>query len=501
MMQLLTQCIPDWPKLAWVAGIARGDNTVTVRHGPCVEIGPQWCCEAVWAGDFQEGDFDQTDLVFGTGIRVRENQVIFVSSGTMEDRLWHCVQDDVLYVSNTLGGFLATTGLTLREDYFYPKDIMTVCGGLSAYVRTLPTATRNINLTYFHNLAYNNGDVAEKEKPDTAPRLLTFSDYYNFLAATAEKLGKNLRDSQRRHQVVPLTTISRGYDASATAVISRYAQCRNSVTIKQSSSLWRGSDSGADIAQHLNLFCKTCNRTAKKYPLEETIWSVNGRAGVLNWTLFDYPEPLCLLFTGSYGDGVWDRRRIQLPDPFASAAAGLAGLSEFRLFQGIFNCPVPFWGRRHFNEVQNISFSQEMEPWTLYNDYDRPVPRRIVEEAGVPRDAFGKRKKNTSLETPFLWPYSPQARAGFRTYLKERNLYAPSNTVLAIMRQGNYVNSMIYTNLTKRLGWSNLGERLLRLQANFLLFHWANHELRLRYEDVRSQNNSSLEAFSKGKIR
>ncbi|MDE5832358.1 MAG: hypothetical protein K2H64_05150 [Desulfovibrio sp.] len=33
-----------------------------------------------------------------------------------------------------------------------------------------------------------------------------------------------------------------------------------------------------------------------------------------------------------------------------------------------------------------------MLPWTLGNAYDRPVPRRLAEEAGVPRELFGMRK-------------------------------------------------------------------------------------------------------------
>ena len=34
-----------------------------------------------------------------------------------------------------------------------------------------------------------------------------------------------------------------------------------------------------------------------------------------------------------------------------------------------------------------------MEPWTLHNGYDRPIPRRLVEEAAVPRDADGVIKR------------------------------------------------------------------------------------------------------------
>jgi hypothetical protein len=484
MIKLNNKLVSELPKLAWIAKFPHRADKITVYHGPCVETHEQWCVEAAWTGDFGQGDFDRTELIFGSGVRCRGTEVIFVSSGTTEDCLWYCDHQGTYYVSNTLPGLLAAAGLSLRDDYPYIDDVRSISKGLSQYVRTVPTSSGDINVLYINNLIYDGTDLKEVEKPDTAPCFKTFDEYHGFLVRTAEQLGANISDRAGSHNVVPMTTISRGYDASATAVISRHANCRTAVTIKQSSSLWRGSDSGADIARRLGLSCKTCNRTAKRYPLEEAIWSVNGRAGVLNWTLFDYPKPLCLLFTGTYGDGIWDRRRYNRSDPFASAAAALSGLSEFRLFKGFFNCPVPFWGRRHYGEIQDISFSKEMEPWTLYHDYDRPIPRRIVEEAGVPRGDFGRRKKNTSLETSFLWPYSPEAKTGLRKFLRERDLYVPSEVVLAMARWGSLVNNMIYTNLTRRFGWSNIGERHLRFKANSLLFHWANNELRLLYESA-----------------
>ena len=33
-----------------------------------------------------------------------------------------------------------------------------------------------------------------------------------------------------------------------------------------------------------------------------------------------------------------------------------------------------------------------MDFWKLGNDYDKPIPRRIIEMAGVPRGIFGVRK-------------------------------------------------------------------------------------------------------------
>jgi hypothetical protein len=492
--------IPDWPKLAWLAKCPKNAGMITVYHGPCVETHEQWCVEAAWAGNFAEGNFDQTDLIFGSGIRCRTDQVVFVSSGTTEDRLWHCQKNEFFYASNSLPCLLAGAKLKLRDDYPYSEDIRSISSGVKKCVRSIPTVSESIQILYFHNLVYDGNHFKEVEKPDTVSSFETYSDYYNFLVSSAQILRDNLKNSNRRYPIIPLATVSTGYDSCAAAVIAKHAGCQQAVTIEQSTSFWRGSDSGMDVACQLGLACKTYNRTAKRYPLEETIWSVNGRAGTVNWTLFDYPEPLCLLFTGSYGDGVWDRRRIQLADPLAGAAAGLGGLCEFRLFKGIFICSVPFWGRRHFNEVQNISFSKEMGPWTLYNDYDRPIPRRIVEEAGVFRDAFGKRKKNTSLETPFLWPYSPETKARFRKFLKNHNLYAPSDIVLAMIRLGSYANSIIYTNLTRRLGWSNIGERYLKFKAHSLLFYWSNHELCLHYERSYLSNMSLFQDHSQENI-
>ncbi len=71
---------PDWPALAWIARCERSNPVITVRHGPQVETREDWLCEAVWDGEFEAGDFDRTDLVFGSGIRLRDEGIIFVRS-------------------------------------------------------------------------------------------------------------------------------------------------------------------------------------------------------------------------------------------------------------------------------------------------------------------------------------------------------------------------------------------------------------------------------------
>src|SRR5947208_585829 len=100
---------PQWPRLAWLAELNPGSDTIEVTHGPGIEMGDGWFCEAVWAGDFAGADFDQTDLVFGSGARIRDGGVIFVSSGSTVDRLVSARQDGKQYVSNSLACLMKRT--------------------------------------------------------------------------------------------------------------------------------------------------------------------------------------------------------------------------------------------------------------------------------------------------------------------------------------------------------------------------------------------------------
>src|SRR5712671_3254479 len=86
-MRLRYHRIDSWPALAWLARCQRGSDVVDVMHGPRVESTPDWFCEAVWDGSYENGDFDRTDIVFGSGGRARSAVVTFVSSGATVDRL------------------------------------------------------------------------------------------------------------------------------------------------------------------------------------------------------------------------------------------------------------------------------------------------------------------------------------------------------------------------------------------------------------------------------
>jgi hypothetical protein len=485
-MKILPKLISGWPKLAWVARFATGSQTVEVFHGPMVEINDDWCVEAVWAGEFAEGDFDRTDLVFGTGIRCRDNKVTLVSSGSTVDRLWHARSSGFWHVSNSLPALLVMARLSLRDDYpDYSWDMRTIDEGLEHYKRCFPTTAEDVHIIYFNNLIWDGLRLEECEKPDPSPTFNTFEDYHGFLVRSMERLGKNLADPARRLGIKTLVSISSGYDSPVAAVLSRHAGCDRAVTFKTATSLLQRPDSGEAIAKRLGFACLSYPRVAEHYPHEESVWAVIGRPGVLNWTLFDYPEHLCLFFTGSQGGTVWDRvQRVLLGAPvFSSESYWSLGICEFRLRRGLFQCPVPLFGVRHRREIEMISFSKEMEPWTMHNAYDRPIPRRILEEAGVPRGSFALRKENTSHEAAFLWPYSPESQASFRCYLRSRGARALSPFAVSIIRCLAHFENLLQMNVLGKLGLKRRLRPWRKARSQSLLFQWANAELKAMYQE------------------
>lgn len=83
------------------------------------------------------------------------------------------------------------------------------------------------------------------------------------------------------------------------------------------------------------------------------------------------------------------------------AQSGYA-LIEARARYGVVECSAPYLFSRSVAAIHRVSAADEMKPWQLKNGYDRPICRRVLEEKGVPREAFGWGKKAVAqdLESP-----------------------------------------------------------------------------------------------------
>src|SRR5690349_7377840 len=76
-------------------------------------------------------------------------------------------------------------------------------------------------------------------------------------------------------------------------------------------------------------------------------------------------------------------------------------MEEFRLRVGFLHLPVPYLGCVRHEDIHRISNSAEMKDWnTADGKYDKPIPCRLLQEAGVPRRLFGQQKK--AVTQPFI---------------------------------------------------------------------------------------------------
>jgi hypothetical protein len=405
-MKFEYRCIHELPRLAWCAIVRPPAETVEVRHGPWVEVGDRWFFEGAWAGDFASGDFS-TAIVMGSGGALVEGGVRFAAPHHTLERLHSIQQGDTTLVSNSLAFVLAAAGDDLDPEYrFYRRDLRSITEGLKHCVTAIPTRGGNrVNLHYHCDITVDgDGKIREEAKP-LAPAFATFADYQGFLETTVRALRGNASDARRTVTYRPIATISTGYDSPAAAVLARAAGCDEALTFRTGRELreadWRSaSDSGAEIAARLGMRLKEYERMdylrAGGRPEAEVLAYGPTTLDVvmLGW------EPditRSMLFTGFHGDKVWDVDNHKVsPDIIRGDSSG-ATLGEYRLRVGFVHVPVPFIGCTSHPAIDRISHADEMKPWRLGTDYDRPIPRRIVEDAGVPRTLFGQKKKAVTV--------------------------------------------------------------------------------------------------------
>jgi len=410
-----------WPPLAWLATVRSGTPLVHVRHGREVETRPEWFCEAVWAGDFSSGDFDATDIVFGSGARIRDGKLLFVSSGSTLDRLHWLRKGGQTFVSNSLPCLVAAAGAELDPaGARYLEFFLSVIDGLGRYHDALPTSAGELRLCYFHNLAWTGDDLVRVQKPCGERTFADFDALERFLHRSLAGIAANMAARARKRRYRFMGTLSEGYDSTAaTALASRHGLAE-AICFEQPGP---NREDGAGIARHLGV--------------EPLVF------GLDEWRDLSHPEvPFIagdgfgeevhfaaahdrlggrVLVTGHYGDKIWGKHN---PNPNPDIVRGdLAGLAqtEFRLHAGFIHLPAPFLGVRAAADIHRISNGAELAPWDVGGAYTRPLARRIVEAAGVPREAFGRKKRFACrwllVSRRFL---TERSRADYCEWLAER---------------------------------------------------------------------------------
>ena len=415
--------VPGWPRLAWLAQCHRTHNVVTVFHGSGVEVTDDWFAEAAWAGEFESGDFDRTDLVAGSGGRIRDGELVFVSSASTVDRLQSLERPDGAWVSNSLSCLVAAADAQIDESsgrYFWL--FRTIVGGMRKYRRLFPTSAGPINLTYFDNLVWDGAALITRVKPGMGRDFSTFDRYYSFLQTSMQALAGNAGAAARHTRFDLLSTASSGYDSPTVTVLAKQAGAKQVLCFDQAR---RGlDDSGEPLARALGLEPVVVERMAwKSAALPEVPFIASDSHG--GDVFFRGAESLLsgkVLLTGYHGDKIWAKDCHSAVDEniVRGDQSGLS-ITEYRLRAGMIHCPVSFWGVRQIKDIHRLSNLPEMAPWDVPGDYSRPICRRIVEGAGVPREMFGMEKKATWVlllrGKEFL---SPQSLGDYTAWLKDR---------------------------------------------------------------------------------
>jgi hypothetical protein len=400
------------PSLAWLARLDWDGLELSVEHGPGVETHGDFFFEGAWAGDFAAGRPDETEVVFGTGCVVRATEVSFVSSLATTDYLYY-VASGPLTVSNSLALLLAGDDDSLDPACRrYDAINNTILLGVNDYVRDIPTRKGGVRRLMYHNLRCTPEDTAEIPKPQP-PDFTSFVDYSRYLTDSYDQLVVNARDKRRRPPLRIYTTQSRGYDTTAVNAIARNHPVDGVFTVTRGKGD-RGKpdpdDDGTELAVALGIGpVIPINRHAYADGFADEIYyhaSMHECPDANLKQIVDHIRGPALLLTGTLGEmwytyacGYADRPET-LHDGLARWDLGTHGLTEVRLRAGYVQAAIPYIGARKREQIVRITESDEMNPWRIGSRYDRPIPRRLGEEAGAPRPSFGQVKIGSVVESP-----------------------------------------------------------------------------------------------------
>ena len=397
-------------------------------HGSRVEVGEGFACEAVWPDRFAGGGFDLAAIVAGSGVRVRDGEAVFVASTSTVDRLHSVERPDGPLVSNSLACLTSAIGARARLDYWrYLRDMGSIGEGLDRYRRTIPTTGPPVRLTYFNNLVWDGGRLVERDKPPVTAALASFGEYRRFMRETMAGIASNMADPGRRHPYAWLGTVSSGYDGATVTALGVEVGCKQAVTFDRSRR--DEPDSGEAVARALGIEPLVIERASwyrraiELDPLPEAPFLAAAPNGELAPFAAAREELKGrVLLTGFQGGAAWSLEgRNPGPQIVRRDSSGL-GFIEFRLVAGFINCAPAFWTATRSADVEAVNRSEELRPWVVGDSYQRPFARRIVEEAGVPRTAFGQRKQPgvggaLTKEEEFL---GPKSLADYRAWLRPR---------------------------------------------------------------------------------
>jgi hypothetical protein len=388
------------PPLAWIATWLGDGPSLVLTAGDGVEVGEDAWVEGAWAGRFEEFRFEDAWLA-GTGGRCARDELVLVPPFHSCDAVWLTVSTAGLIASNSLALLLARSGLRLDgADATTTARLANIVNGVDHHHVTIAARGReSIHACFVRPVHVSR--QGELSFGDVTPvgGFEGFHDYRRRLAEVTAAIVENASSPHRRRTYRPVATVSTGYDSPAAAVLASEAGATEALTIvaaKGADGRSTDDDSGHLVAEALGMSTVRVTRDTRLsrsgVPVVKEFWSGGMSGGDLPFLEFEPYLGNTVLFTGFHGGKVWTRSLRASRTLMRGDLSG-ASMTDFRLRVGFIHLPVPFIFATNHDAIFEVTHAEEMKAWSVGGEYDRPIPRRIAEEAGVPRASFGHEKR------------------------------------------------------------------------------------------------------------
>lgn len=496
------------PRLAWCAVAIRKNFEIHVYHGQGIETNDNFFVEGAWDGDFTSGGFDQSAFFMGTGGKsqnVQSGGVLFTSPNHTLERLYSIRGSEIIYMSNSLPFILHMSDSSLDPGYLeYESDLNSILRGIYGYKKSIPLADgKELRLHYYCNILLNREfQLTEQPKAATNP-FKNYDAYYQALIESLSAFCTNANSPMRKVQYGMVTTISKGYDAAACAAIAYEVGCNTVVSFNEPKKY--ADDCGDDIALKLG-YKKIITKSADEYltnsSLIEAEFVSSGELGTgIVFTAFEKEFANNIVFIGERGDKIWDKNRTDANKEFYFENEIFPGTSmiENRLRVGYIIVPMPLFGASEWPSIHEISNSEEMRPFSIGGNYDRPIPRRILETRGIERTMFGMEKKGAG----FNYRYDNVSRIKKRMSKDSFDAFYSyyKGNKRPVLKSARHWVRFLWNARSQYLGY--LGRKFgirfhgSAVEANALsnpgapsyLFNWGVHEMVKRYRGAQINRN------------
>lgn len=476
-MRIIFELDENLPKLSWHASADTRTGQCTVFHGAWVEISNRGFIEGTWDGDFEKFGFNESAIIFGSGAICLENKIVFVSSTSTTDCLYYSSTDTQINVSNSLPFILAATNDQLDETNTEYQNINeSITFGINQYIKSIPTKGGAVTRIIHRNLVLNTDGIFEADKINE-PNFKDFQSYYNYLIEKYERIVENATDKHRKYPMDIFSTQSRGYDSTAVNAIAKNYGIKKVFTVTtgkakgyfmQDGKNREPDDDGTAICERFNLNPIPLLRHNIK-SIEENeylVFATLHESGDINLLeITTHINRPTILLTGCLGE-IWYTEDYYTEHPnyicsdLIRGDLGNHGMTESRLQAGYVQLAFPFIGARSRSDIFAITTSPEMDPWRLCTAYDRPIPRRIAENAGLQREMFGQTKMASVIELPSpIIPIGKSLKNEYLEYLVSVGLLNKFQLVLIpLVRRWNGIVTMTSP---KRHLWNYYLQRII----------------------------------------